>query len=72
MSPCQPARRPLARGPMCSIEECSCGVLHVTLGALTIRLAPDLVASIWETFGTALETLAHRRSREDARSLSVS
>lgn len=66
MSHCIPARRPIARGPMCSIEECACGVLHVTLGVLTIRLDRDVVASIWETFGEALRTLALARSKTGA------
>ncbi len=51
---CQPSRWVLARGPFCAVEECSCGVLHVTFGVLTIRLQREVVASIWETLGEAL------------------
>ncbi|APR81403.1 Hypothetical protein A7982_06750 [Minicystis rosea] len=40
------------------MEECGCGVLHITLGALTIRLQTEVVASIWETLGEALSRIA--------------
>lgn len=58
MSGCQPARRLIAHSPYCSVEECSCGILHVTLGVLTIRLQREVVASIWETLGESLARLA--------------
>lgn len=57
-NPCLPGRRVLARGPVCSVEECSCGVLHVTLGVLTVRLDLAVVDSLYETLGAALRTLA--------------
>lgn len=64
MLTCRPVRRLVAQGPMCSIEECACGVLHVTLGVLTLRLHPDVVASIAETFADALRVLAMPSVRE--------
>jgi hypothetical protein len=51
-------RRVVAQGPACSIEECACGVVHLTVGVFTIRLQAEVVASIWETLGVALERLA--------------
>lgn len=51
---CVVSRRLIAQGPVCTVEECSCGVLHVTLGALTIRLQREAVGSIFETLGEAL------------------
>jgi hypothetical protein len=58
---CVAARRLIAQGPMCTVEECRCGVLHVTLGALTIRLQPEVIASIWQTLDEALARLGHHR-----------
>jgi hypothetical protein len=58
---CRPARRLLSRGPVCAIEECSCGTLHVSIGVLTLRLEPEVVASIWETLGDALARLSATR-----------
>jgi hypothetical protein len=56
-TPC-PARRLIAEGPACSVEECACGVLLVTMGPLTIRVPPEAVASIWQTLGAALQKLS--------------
>jgi hypothetical protein len=55
---CRPARRLLAQCPVCTVEECACGVLHVTLGVLTIRLQTEVVASVWQTLGEALQRLS--------------
>lgn len=61
---CRPVRRLLAQGPMCTVEECACGVLHVSLGALTIRLPTEVVASVWQTLGEALQRLSSCSRRE--------
>ena len=58
--PCHPGRRLVARGEAATIEECACGTLHVTLGALTVRLRPEIVASLWETLGEALDVVDRR------------
>lgn len=47
-------RKVIARGEACTVEECGCGVLHVTIGVITLRLHPSAVASIHETIGDAL------------------
>jgi hypothetical protein len=60
---CRPLRRTVAQGPVCTVEECSCGVLHLTLGALTIRIQREVVASMWETLGEALQPLADEGRR---------
>lgn len=57
---CRPARRVVAQGPVCTVEQCACGVLHVTIGVLTIRLQTEVVASIWETLGEALHRVCGR------------
>lgn len=64
--PCLPGRRVVAQGPYCSIEECSCGVLHVTLGVLTIRLQSEVVVSVWQTMGEALARLHSEHSPKPA------
>ena len=56
----RPARRVVAQGPVCTVEECACGVLHVTIGVFTIRLQTEVVASIWETLGEALHRVCRR------------
>ncbi|HEX7666108.1 MAG TPA: hypothetical protein VF407_16385 [Polyangiaceae bacterium] len=58
---CRPAREVIAQGQVCQVEECSCGVLHVTVGALTLRLAPEVVASLRDTLDDALDVLLDRR-----------
>jgi hypothetical protein len=58
---CRPGRRVVARGPVCTIEECSCGILHLTIGVFTIRLEPSVVASVGQTIGEALRRLAEVR-----------
>jgi hypothetical protein len=30
----------LAESPTCRIEQCACGVIHLTLGVVTLRLSP--------------------------------
>ncbi|MBL8611951.1 MAG: hypothetical protein JNL38_31700 [Myxococcales bacterium] len=54
MNSTAPERRRLAEGPFASVEACPCGVLHVSLGPLTLRLRADVVESIWLTLGEAL------------------
>ena len=54
MDTCRPQRALLADGPFCKVECCECGTLHVSLGPLTLRLRPEVVESIWVTFGEAL------------------
>ena len=58
---CFPTRRLVAQGPVCTIESCSCGVLHVTLGVLTLRLQAEVIASIRDTLDEALENLLEKR-----------
>lgn len=55
--PCHPGRRLVACGEAATVEACACGTLHVTLGALTVRLRPEVVASLWETLGEALDVV---------------
>lgn len=61
---CPPRRSRLAEGPFCSIDECGCGTLHLSVGALTLRLEPEVAESIWNTIGHGLNRLAARKGRE--------
>ena len=55
---CRPERTLVAQGPVCQVEECSCGTLHLTIGALTIRLGTEVVASMRDTLADALVALS--------------
>jgi hypothetical protein len=41
----------------CRIERCRCGVLHVTIGPLTFRTTPDILAAIASATSSALGAL---------------
>lgn len=63
-------RTTLARGAVCQVDQCACGTLHVSLGTLTLRLAPDVIADVAETLDGALITLA-KRTRTSSSSIST-
>ena len=47
-------RQPVAhRGP-CRIDQCECGVLHVTVGMITLRLQPTTARALAEALELAL------------------
>jgi hypothetical protein len=52
------ARRVLAAGEQCVLEQCSCGALHVTIGAITLRLGPGTVGDIAQTLGEGMRQWA--------------
>lgn len=54
---CAPRRELLAQGAYCTIEQCVCGTVHVTIGALTFRVVPEIIDSIRATFEEAAERL---------------
>lgn len=51
-------RAVVAKGEICQVEQCGCGTLHVSLGAVTLRLAPEVVADAAETLSRAMSTLS--------------
>ncbi|WP_394826209.1 hypothetical protein [Pendulispora albinea] len=53
-------RARLAEGPICMVEECSCGVMHLTIGPVTLRLQSEAVESMWVTLGEAISRHAAR------------
>ena len=50
-------RRTLAAGDFAVIEQCSCGSVHVTIGAVTLRLAASAIAPLAATLDDAARTL---------------
>lgn len=68
MNGCRPQRALLAEGSCCKVERCDCGTIHVSLGAITLRLRRDAVESVWFTLGEALGRLpVMSAGRVDAR-----
>jgi hypothetical protein len=47
----------LAAGECCRVDRCDHGTVHVTLGALTLRLSPEQLADLAATLGRALEAV---------------
>jgi len=39
-------RRTLAAGDLAVVEQCACGAVHLTIGAVTLRLAADAIRSL--------------------------
>jgi len=50
-------RRLLAAGDHTVVEQCSCGAVHLTIGAVTLRLAGDAIASLSLTLDQATRAL---------------
>lgn len=71
-APCE--RSPLAACSFGLVEVCSCGSVHLTLGALTLRLQPDALPELARALGEASRELALRGltagERRPARALS--
>ena len=57
--PCQ--RQLLAHGSVASVEECGCGIVHVTVGPLSLRLQATAMSELANTLTQAVESLDYRR-----------
>ncbi|NVB79362.1 MAG: hypothetical protein HOV81_13290 [Kofleriaceae bacterium] len=53
-------RRTLAASDFMLVEQCSCGSIHVTIGAVTLRLAKNALPAIAATLGDAARNIALR------------
>lgn len=53
-------RETLAYGPLCAVEVCACGSLHVTIGALTLRFTPEAAGVLTATLVAAMQQLGLR------------
>lgn len=51
-------RERLAGGDLAMVELCTCGAAHLTIGALTVRLAPAAVGELATILGDAARELA--------------
>lgn len=60
VTPC--LRRMLAVGDFALVERCSCGSVHLTIGAVTLRLAASAIAPLAETLVEAARTLTLDRA----------
>lgn len=49
---------------MCQVDQCACGTLHITLGALTLRVHPSALASVHQTLGDALAHVVSERAEK--------
>lgn len=54
---CAAGRICMARDGVCIVERCVCGTVHVTLGALTLRLTGEALESLSELLGEAVRRL---------------
>lgn len=59
--------RQLAGTSHCNVRQCSCGMLHVTIGPLTMRLEPGAAETLRAVLGAALEELEGEAARTEAR-----
>ncbi|MBX3156152.1 MAG: hypothetical protein KF773_09145 [Deltaproteobacteria bacterium] len=50
-------RRMLASGDITLVEQCSCGSVHVTIGAVTLRLSSAAIPSLASTLASAAAVL---------------
>lgn len=47
-------RKNLISRPQCRIDLCSCGVYHVSMGAMTMRMQREQLEALFEAMGQAL------------------
>ncbi|MBX3665815.1 MAG: hypothetical protein KF834_09015 [Burkholderiales bacterium] len=51
-------RKIIARGPVAEVEHCAdCEIIHLHLGAFTLRLKPAVLHELRDTLSRALENL---------------
>ena len=50
--------RTLAHSPECRVDSCNCGVVHLVIGPLTLRLEATAAQSISDTLSEGLRALA--------------
>jgi hypothetical protein len=55
-------RRVLASGDFAAVEQCSCGSVHVTIGAVTLRLQAAAIAPLATALSEAARTLTFEQA----------
>ena len=63
---CERAR--LATSSVAAIDICSCGIMQLHLGVITLRLAPCAIFELLATLGEAVAEQAAREARESSAS----
>jgi hypothetical protein len=53
-------RRTIAAGDYALVEQCSCGSVHLTIGAVTLRLADSALPSLAATLNEAARAVVLR------------
>jgi hypothetical protein len=53
-------RRTLAAGDYMVVEQCSCGAVHVTIGAVTMRLTASALPALAQTLDEAARSIVFR------------
>ena len=53
--PC--THHPLAAGQCCRVDRCDHGTVHLTLGAMTLRLSPEQLADLAATLEVAAQRI---------------
>ncbi len=48
-------RRTLSQSSVTLVEACACGIIHITLGAISLRFHPEAARSLCLTLNEALE-----------------
>jgi hypothetical protein len=66
-TPC--THRLLAAGECCRVHRCDHGTLHLSLGALTLRLSPEQLADLAETLAAAARLEAPAQAERAGRLL---
>lgn len=57
-------RRNLAQSSHAGVDVCGCGTVHLTVGALTVRLHPDAYEALCETVVQGLVALKLEREQQ--------
>jgi hypothetical protein len=55
-------RELLAASEFAAVERCQCGAVHVSVGALTMRLQPEAVIQLASVLGEGAQALALREA----------
>jgi len=55
----------VASGAVASVDVCSCGTMHLHIGALTLHLTEGAVDVLQQTLAQALKLAQHQRNAQD-------
>ncbi|HEY8377227.1 MAG TPA: hypothetical protein VIK91_12090 [Nannocystis sp.] len=50
--------RTVAQNEQCTVQQCTCGVLHVSVGSVTLRLRAPAAAGLRDGLAAALQKIA--------------